>query len=100
MGRKVNPNGFRLKINKTWDARWYAEGDDYVNMLHQDFEIRELVRKTNERAGVSRVEIERFPAMPHSRIRENQHIVSQQFAHIERSLFMPLLHPLSHSPYK
>lgn len=61
MGRKVNPNGFRLKINKTWDARWYAEGEDYVNMLHQDFKIRDLVRETNTRAGVSRIEIERFP---------------------------------------
>ncbi|MBN1668108.1 MAG: 30S ribosomal protein S3 [Anaerolineales bacterium] len=61
MGRKVNPIGFRLKINKTWDGRWYAEGDNYVNQLHQDVEIRNLVRKEAPRAGVSRVEIERFP---------------------------------------
>ncbi|MCI0521359.1 MAG: 30S ribosomal protein S3 [Chloroflexi bacterium] len=61
MGRKVNPIGFRLKINKTWEGRWYAEGRDYVNQLHQDFALRRLVRKEAERAGVSRVEIERFP---------------------------------------
>jgi small subunit ribosomal protein S3 len=61
MGRKVNPIGFRLKINKTWEGRWYAEGQDYVNQLHQDFALRELVRKEAPRAGVSRVEIERFP---------------------------------------
>src|SRR5512142_1482119 len=61
MGRKVNPIGFRLKINKTWEGRWYAEGRDYVNQLHQDFALRELVRKEAPRAGVSRVEIERFP---------------------------------------
>lgn len=61
MGRKVHPIGFRLKINKTWDGRWYAEGQNYVNQLHQDFEIRELVQKEAPRAGVSRVEIERFP---------------------------------------
>lgn len=61
MGRKVNPIGFRLKINKTWEGRWYAEGTEYVNQLHQDFAIRTLVRKLAERAGVSRVEIERFP---------------------------------------
>jgi small subunit ribosomal protein S3 len=61
MGRKVHPIGFRLKINKTWDGRWYAEGENYVNQLHQDFEIRELVQKEAPRAGVSRVEIERFP---------------------------------------
>ncbi len=61
MGRKVNPIGFRLKINKTWEGRWYAEGKEYVNQLHQDFALRDLVRKEASRAGVSRIEIERFP---------------------------------------
>ena len=61
MGRKVHPIGFRLKINKTWEGRWYAEGSDYVDQLHQDFEVRELVRQEAPRAGVSRIEIERFP---------------------------------------
>lgn len=61
MGRKVHPIGFRLKINKTWEGRWYAEGVNYVNQLHQDFHIRELVRSETPKAGVSRIEIERFP---------------------------------------
>jgi small subunit ribosomal protein S3 len=61
MGRKVNPIGFRLGINRDWDARWYAEGENYVDQLHQDFAIRETIFKRNDRAGVSRVEIERFP---------------------------------------
>lgn len=61
MGRKVHPIGFRLKINKTWEGRWYAEREDYVNQLHQDFELRRLVRADAEKAGVSRIEIERFP---------------------------------------
>jgi small subunit ribosomal protein S3 len=61
MGRKVHPIGFRLKINKTWEGRWYAEGQDYVNQLHQDFALRDLVREEAPRAGVSRIEIERFP---------------------------------------
>jgi small subunit ribosomal protein S3 len=61
MGRKVHPTGFRLKINKTWDGRWYAEGENYVNQLHQDIEIRQLIRQEVDKAGVSRVEIERFP---------------------------------------
>jgi len=61
MGRKVHPIGFRLKINKTWEGRWFAEGNDYVNNLHQDFHLRDLVREQSPRAGVSRVEIERFP---------------------------------------
>ena len=61
MGRKVHPIGFRLKINKTWEGRWFAEGEDYVNQLHQDFSLRELVRNEAPRAGVSRIEIERYP---------------------------------------
>ncbi|MEA3349982.1 MAG: 30S ribosomal protein S3 [Chloroflexota bacterium] len=61
MGRKVNPIGFRIGINRDWDARWYAEGENYVDQLHQDIKIRELIREENERAGLSRIEIERFP---------------------------------------
>ncbi|MCJ7660032.1 MAG: 30S ribosomal protein S3 [Anaerolineales bacterium] len=61
MGRKVNPIGFRLKINKTWEGRWYAEGEEYVNQLHQDIVIRDLIREQSPRAGISRIEIERFP---------------------------------------
>lgn len=61
MGRKVHPTGFRLKINKPWLARWYAEGMDYQDNLHQDLAIREKIRKDNDRAGVSDIEIERFP---------------------------------------
>lgn len=61
MGRKVHPIGFRLKFNKTWDGRWFAVGKDYVNRLHQDFEIRRLVNSMAPRAGVSKIEVERFP---------------------------------------
>jgi small subunit ribosomal protein S3 len=61
MGRKVHPIGFRLKINKPWLGRWYAEGMDYQDQLHQDLDIRDLIRKDSDRAGVSTIEIERFP---------------------------------------
>jgi small subunit ribosomal protein S3 len=61
MGRKVHPTGFRLKINKPWQARWFAEGKDYQDQLFQDLEIREKIRKDNDRAGISSIEIERFP---------------------------------------
>ena len=61
MGRKVHPIGFRLKINKTWEGHWYAEGAEYVNNLHQDFALRELVRNEAPKAGVSLIEVERFP---------------------------------------
>lgn len=61
MGRKVHPIGFRLKVNKTWNGRWYATGENYVEQLHQDFKIREIIRENAPRAGISRIEIERFP---------------------------------------
>jgi small subunit ribosomal protein S3 len=59
MGRKVNPVGFRLKITRDWDARWFASGTQYKDLLHEDFRIREYIRKEAEKAGVSRIEIER-----------------------------------------
>ena len=61
MGRKINPTGFRLKVIRDWDARWYADGEKYSELLHEDFRIRDFIR-TNEqtaRAGISRIEIER-----------------------------------------
>jgi small subunit ribosomal protein S3 len=61
MGRKVHPIGFRLNINQPWLGRWYAEGKEYRDQLHQDFEIRRVIRSEAEKAGVSRVEVERFP---------------------------------------
>ena len=50
-----------MKINKTWEGRGFADGEDYVRNLPQDFELRDLVRNEAPRAGVSRIEIERFP---------------------------------------
>lgn len=61
MGRKVNPVGFRLNVSKDWQSRWFAEGSQYRAQLEQDFEIRKLLQATTARAGVSRVDVERFP---------------------------------------
>ncbi|MYD10082.1 MAG: 30S ribosomal protein S3 [Chloroflexi bacterium] len=61
MGRKVHPKGFRLKVIREWDARWYAEGERYVNLLMEDRKIRKYLKARTTRAGVSRIEIERHP---------------------------------------
>jgi small subunit ribosomal protein S3 len=61
LGRKVHPVGFRLKIIRDWNTRWYAEGDRYRDLLHEDFAIRELILSELPTAGISKVEIERFP---------------------------------------
>lgn len=61
MGRKVHPIGYRLGVHQPWEGRWYAEGKEYRDQLQQDFAIRDQIFKTTDRAGVSKVEIERFP---------------------------------------
>ena len=63
MGRKVHPIGARLKVNRDWDARWYAEGENYVDLLQEDRKVREYVKRETARAGVSRIEIERQPSV-------------------------------------
>ena len=42
MGQKSNPIGLRLQINRTWDSRWFAEGEDYGRLLLEDLKIRKL----------------------------------------------------------
>ena len=59
MGQKVNPIGFRLGINRTWDSRWYANKRDYANLLHEDLELRKMLRARLQQAGLSKVVIER-----------------------------------------
>ena len=58
MGQKINPIGFRVGINRTWDSRWYADRD-YANLLHQDLKLRDYVMDRLSQAGVGRVVIER-----------------------------------------
>ncbi len=58
MGQKINPIGFRLGINRTWDSRWYSDGD-YATLLHEDMRIRKYLNKRLQQAGVSRIVIER-----------------------------------------
>ena len=58
MGQKVNPNGIRLGINKTWSSRWFSKGD-YAKFLHQDLEIKKYVGKKLKNASISKVNIER-----------------------------------------
>ncbi len=61
MGRKVHPIGFRLNVNQDWRGRWFAEGAEYREQLEQDFAIRDLIYRETGRAGVSRIDVERYP---------------------------------------
>jgi small subunit ribosomal protein S3 len=58
MGQKVNPHGFRLGISTDHKSRWYAD-KLYKSYVGEDVAIRKLLTKGMDRAGISRVEIER-----------------------------------------
>ena len=58
MGQKVNPNGLRLGINKTWSSRWFAK-KNYSKLLHEDLEVRKYVEKKLASASISKIIIER-----------------------------------------
>ncbi|ONH32166.1 30S ribosomal protein S3 [Pseudofrankia asymbiotica] len=58
MGQKVNPHGFRLGITSEFTSRWYAD-KQYKAYVGEDVKIRKMMSKGMERAGISRVDIER-----------------------------------------
>jgi small subunit ribosomal protein S3 len=58
VGQKVNPHGFRLGITTDFKSRWYAE-KKYKDYVAEDVAIRRMLQKGMERAGISKVEIER-----------------------------------------
>jgi small subunit ribosomal protein S3 len=63
VGQKVNPHGFRLGITTDFASRWFADsskqGQRYRDYVQEDVQIRKLLSKGMERAGISKVEIER-----------------------------------------
>ncbi|MGI6349992.1 MAG: 30S ribosomal protein S3 [Eubacteriaceae bacterium] len=60
MGQKVNPRGLRVGVIKDWNARWYAKDRDFADLLIEDNKVRKYIKEKQYKAGISRVEIERF----------------------------------------
>jgi small subunit ribosomal protein S3 len=58
VGQKVNPHGFRLGITTDFKSRWYAD-KLYKDYVKEDVAIRRMMTTGMERAGISKVEIER-----------------------------------------
>lgn len=58
MGQKINPHGFRLGVTTDWKSRWYAD-KQYSEYVAEDVKIRRRLSRGMERAGISKVEIER-----------------------------------------
>lgn len=63
MGQKVNPHGFRLGYTSEYTSKWFADstkkGERYRDYIKEDISIRRLLTKGMQRAGISRVDIER-----------------------------------------
>ncbi len=59
MGQKVNPHGLRVGIIKDWNSKWFADKKDFSDLLVEDHKIRKLVKKEQELAGISKIDIER-----------------------------------------
>jgi small subunit ribosomal protein S3 len=59
MGQKVNPIGIRLGITRDWTSKWYASTKNFPGHLHNDFLVRQFLRKRLVEASISRIQIER-----------------------------------------
>lgn len=59
MGQKIHPTGFRLAVTRNWSSRWYANSKAFPQMLKEDIEVREYLKKKLAHASVGRVVIER-----------------------------------------
>ncbi len=59
MGQKIHPNGIRLGIVSDWTSKWYADSQDYADLLNVDLEVREFLRQKLKQASVSRIQIDR-----------------------------------------
>ncbi len=59
MGQKVNPYGFRLGVTTDWKSRWFADREEYVDYLTEDWKIRDYLMGKLPNAAISRVDIER-----------------------------------------
>ncbi len=59
MGQKVHPVGIRLGIVKQHTSKWYAETKEYADLLNNDLEIRDYLKRRLAQASVSRIQIDR-----------------------------------------
>ncbi len=59
MGQKVNPIGIRLGISRDHNSVWFAEKDKYREILFNDFQVREFLKKEHDNAFVSKKHIAR-----------------------------------------
>jgi small subunit ribosomal protein S3 len=58
MGHKTHPLGLRLALTKKWSSNWF-DNKRFVDLLHEDLQLRDFITKKLKNAGCQRVDIER-----------------------------------------
>jgi small subunit ribosomal protein S3 len=59
MGQKIHPIGFRLPVTRAWSSRWFANNRNFSQMLAEDLNVRDYLKKKLRNAAVARILIER-----------------------------------------
>lgn len=60
MGQKANPRGFRLIRTRDWRSKWYANKQEFGNLLIEDQMIRDFLLKKPICVGTSTIKIRRM----------------------------------------
>ena len=60
MGQKVSPTGFRLVTRKKWLSNWYANKQEFGNLIGEDKKIRNYLISKAACQGASRFQIKRM----------------------------------------
>lgn len=63
MGQKTHPTGFRIGVNKSHDATWYSNYNNYGQTLKEDYMIRQCLEKKwgslYTKSGITKLQINR-----------------------------------------
>jgi small subunit ribosomal protein S3 len=59
VGQKIHPLGFRLGVTQTHRSKWYANFNQYANILKEDDKIRTYLNSLTETASISNIQINR-----------------------------------------
>lgn len=60
MGQKTNPVSFRLVRNRNWRSKWFANKQEFGDLLLEDHKIRQFLMKKSICQGTSRILIRRM----------------------------------------
>jgi len=59
MGQKTHPLGFRLGVTQEHKSKWYANFNQYANILKEDYQIRTYINTIAEANSIANVIIKR-----------------------------------------